>query len=240
MQVRYRTTDTPFVSGNFFAVRDADGDVDGIYVVPEALNASWTAAHYIDTRSGRPTIIEIRIVPRDDLFAEHPRDDRDPASVFENILGHEPRRDRVESPLTARLLQKLRPGRAVDELQAVAQQVSLPSRASVGISAEMLQARPSRGRRDRRARDVWLSRVAMVYVAAVDDSSASPVRDARNVLNDAASDQPPLSVNAVRDLLKAARDEELLERPTPGKRHGGRLTPKAEHLLATEAATNGE
>ncbi|MDQ3678637.1 MAG: hypothetical protein M3401_17870 [Actinomycetota bacterium] len=190
---------------------------DDIAVVIEPMeDEGWMAAYYVRT-TGTPAIVEIRIVPMSGDGA---------AAQVENLRDHVPAGPQPGQPLAARVLQRLHPGQVVAPFQKAAS----AAMAAALKDAEAQHVQAAQG-------DVFLAIVAMLYVEAVLNGSRTPIVDVQEQLNNWEAHRPaaPFSPTQVRDLIVKARREGLLERPEGGgTRPGGRLTPKAEALLAPE------
>lgn len=96
---------------------------------------------------------------------------------------------------------------------------------------EWIEGKPLKRQPGRRKRpDLDYARVAAAYVVALRRGSRSPVADVAAAMREQRT--------YVRDLLKVARDRDLLTQPSSG-RAGGDLTEKAKALLAkAERKTN--
>lgn len=204
-------------------------DRTGLHVVVEPIDETWLAAFYVDTHSGVPAIVEVRVVPMSGEGYD--------AELVSTLVGHKPLRsgERPEQPLAARSLQRLRPGRALQTFKSIPSFLGEENLAKLGISRDMLEAAPDRRRKHRPAQDRWLATVATIYLAAVEAGSAKPVVVTQETLN-AERSAAPLSATKVRDIIVQARRHGLLERPEQGgtRRPGGQLTAKAKRLLAAK------
>jgi hypothetical protein len=105
----------------------------GLHIVVQQLDTAWKAVYYVDTRSGAPTIVEIRIIPINNRFETIDRGDD--VDVVSNLTDHTPV-GILKRPLAARSLQRrLRPGRAISIFRTVPGHLSDAVLARVGLTA---------------------------------------------------------------------------------------------------------
>jgi hypothetical protein len=85
-----------------------------------------------------------------------------------------------------------------------------------------------------RLTDLYLSRLAKLYVTTVDAGDSKPIETISSLLEAAGV---PASLSAVKDQLRKAEKNGLLDRQGFGRgKPGGRLTAQAKRILSTDGA----